>query len=97
MYDICNRRYVDAILQKGRYEDEIGAAVTMIERIDTSKSTIVLADRGCEAYNLFAHAHEKGLFYLIRAKKKGVVTACKTNFHAAFCGNTANETKERIY
>lgn len=79
MYDICNRRYTDAVLQNGCHKDEVGAAVAMVDRVDANQPTIFIADRNYESYNLLAHAHENGLFYLIRGKKRGIVTGCKAN------------------
>lgn len=42
----------------------------MIDRYDGSEKTIFIADRSYESYNIFAHAEEKGVNYLIRAKDK---------------------------
>ena len=40
----------------------------MIDRSSVESKTIIIADRGYEAYNNMAHIQEKGWFYLIRIK-----------------------------
>ena len=70
LYDLCNRRYVDAIVQPGRKKNEYRAMCDMIDRYSGPQKTIFIADRGYESYNIFAHAEEKGVHYLIRAKDK---------------------------
>ena len=67
LYDLCNRRYVDALIQPGRYNNEYKAMCDMIDRYQGTKA-IFIADRGYESYNIFAHAIEKEQFYLIRAR-----------------------------
>lgn len=69
LYDICNRTYMDALIQNRAEENEFRACVQMVERIPLEGGNIILlADRGYENYNLFAHAQEKGWKFLIRAK-----------------------------
>lgn len=68
LYDLCNRRYVDAIVEPGRKKNEIRALCDMIDRYNGSEKTIFIADRGYESYNVFAHAEEKEVSYLIRTK-----------------------------
>jgi hypothetical protein len=49
----------------------------MIKRSPLDKHTILIADRGYECYNIFAHAQEKGWNYLIRVKdfgSRGIIT-----------------------
>nr|WP_295685035.1 IS4 family transposase [uncultured Lachnoclostridium sp.] len=69
-YDLCNRTYVDAIIQPARLENENRAMCDLIDRYK-GKSVIFIADRGYENYNIFAHAEEKGMYYLIRMKDIG--------------------------
>lgn len=66
-YDICNRVYVDAIIQPAREENEKRAMCDLIDRYN-GVPAIFMADRGYENYNIFAHTEEKGMYYLIRAK-----------------------------
>ena len=67
MYDLLRHVYTDAILQKGRVRDEDQALIDMVDRA-TNHPAILLADRGYESYNVFAHIQEKGWHYLIRIK-----------------------------
>lgn len=70
LYDLCSRRYVDAIIQPGVKNNEPRAFCEMMDRYhatDTRK-TIFIADRGYSAYNVYAHAQSIGAYYLIRAK-----------------------------
>lgn len=68
MYDLCSRRYTDAIIQPGRYCNEYRAMTDMIDRCKSGNKTIFLADRGYEAYNIFAHAEQRNMYYLIRVR-----------------------------
>jgi hypothetical protein len=68
MYDLCNRVYVDTIVQSGRKENEFKALIDMVERSDIKEQTIVIADRGYESYNVFEHIEKKGWNYVIRIK-----------------------------
>ena len=67
MYDLLQKTYADAIIQKKRLLNEHEAFVSMIDR-STCKNALVIADRGYESYNSMAHMQEKGWFYLIRVK-----------------------------
>lgn len=71
LYDLCNRLYVDAIIQPGRNNNEAKAMVDMVDRSRITGKVIVIADRGYEGYNNFAHIEEKGWNYLIRVKDAG--------------------------
>ncbi len=67
-YDLCNRLYVDAIVQPRRLSNEGRALATMVDRSPIKEKTIVIADRGYESYNNFAHIERKGWNYVIRVK-----------------------------
>ena len=71
MFDLCNRRYIDAVIQAGRKENESLAMTQMIDRYNGEEKTIFIADRGYETYNIFAHTQQKGMYYLIRVKDGG--------------------------
>lgn len=62
MYDLLQRTYLDAILQKRRSTDEAGALTDLVDRSDISKA-LLLADRGYESYNNLAHIQEKRLVF----------------------------------
>lgn len=66
-YDLCNRIYVDAVIQPSREKNEDRAMCELIDRY-TGNTAIFIADRNYENYNIFAHAQEKGMYYLIRVK-----------------------------
>lgn len=67
-YDLCDRRYTDAIIQPGVTFSEPHAMTQMIDRYQGERKTIFIADRGYESYNIMAHIHEQGLKFLIRTK-----------------------------
>lgn len=71
LYDLCEKRYTDVMIQPARKENESLAMVQMIDRYPEQKKTIFIADRGYETYNIFAHVQEKGMYYLIRVKDGG--------------------------
>lgn len=66
-YDLCNRIYVDAVIQPSREKNEDRAMCDLIDRYRGS-TAIFIADRNYENYNIFAHVEEKGMYYLIRVK-----------------------------
>lgn len=70
LFDLCNRTFLDAVIQPAPKKDEIGALVEMVERNYFSEKTIIIADRGYESYNLLAHIMEKpNADFLIRIKQ----------------------------
>lgn len=71
MYDLLQRTYVDAIVQKRHVYDECRALVDIVDRSSWKHPTIIIADRGYEAYNVLAHIQEKGWYFLIRVKDSG--------------------------
>ena len=66
LYGLTNRRYIDAVLQDSRNENENKALISMIDKIDNN--TIVIADRNYDSYNNIAHFEAKRLKYVIRIK-----------------------------
>ncbi|MBU2704197.1 hypothetical protein Ga0466249_005351 [Sporomusaceae bacterium BoRhaA] len=71
LYDLCSRRYMDAVIQPGRKNNECRAMTDMIDRCVSGHKTIFIADRGYEAYNTFAHAERRDMYYLIRVRETG--------------------------
>ena len=69
LYDVLNRTYIDALVQTASTYQEHRACIQMIERVTLDK-VILIADRGYENYNIFAHAIEKGWKFAIRIKDK---------------------------
>ena len=66
LYDLMNRRYIDAVLQDSRNENEHSALISMAKNVKCD--SIIVADRGYEAYNNIAHLENNGLKYVIRIK-----------------------------
>jgi uncharacterized protein with NRDE domain len=68
LYDLCNRLYVDTVIQPSKVQNERKALVDMVDRSIVNDKTIIIADRNYESYNIFAHIEQKGWNYLIRVK-----------------------------
>lgn len=68
LYDLLSKRYLDVIVQPGRLKNEFAALCQMIDRYLYGGCPIFVADRGFASYNVFAHALDKGCFFVIRAK-----------------------------
>lgn len=66
LYDLMNRRYIDAVLQDSRNENEHYALISMAKNVKCD--SIIVADRGYEAYNNIAHLENNGLKYVIRIR-----------------------------
>ncbi|MCR4889633.1 MAG: transposase, partial [Ruminococcus sp.] len=64
LYDLMNRRYIAAVLQDSRCENENKALISMLENIH--HDSIVIADRNYDSYNNIAHLEAKGIKYVIR-------------------------------
>lgn len=68
LYDLTNRLYIDAKIQPIRELNERQALIEMVDDSPLEDPTILVADRGYESYNTFAHIEEKGWKYVIRVK-----------------------------
>lgn len=68
MYDLINKVYLDASVQPGRKTHETKALMDMVDDSSLYGEVLLLADRGYESYNAFAHIMEKGWKFLIRVK-----------------------------
>jgi len=66
LFDLENGIYTDVLVQKEHTKSEDKALCEMAERSKISEPVILLADRGYEAYNNFAHLEQRGWKYLIR-------------------------------
>lgn len=71
MYDLSSRLYVDSCIQPRRGENENKALTDMVDRSHIKDDVILIADRGYESYNNFAHIEKKGWNYVIRVKDSG--------------------------
>lgn len=70
LYDLKSKLYVESCLQVQKEKNETGALVDMVNRSTLAEPTLIIADRGYESYNVFAHLEEKGWKYMIRVKDK---------------------------
>lgn len=68
IYDVCSKFYVDASIQSGTKCGEAAAAVDLIKHLTDRFPVIIIADRGYENYNLFAHIEERLFDYVVRIK-----------------------------
>lgn len=104
MYVLCNKLYVDVCIQPARKENEFRALTDMTDRSDISGDVIVVADRGYESYNVFAHIEQKGWKYVIRVKdimSNGILSGLKlpnedefdVNIHRILTRKQTKETK----
>lgn len=68
-YDVLNRIYTDVLVQTAADYNESRACATMIDR-SKLENVILVADRGYENYNIFAHAIEKdgNSLYVLKIK-----------------------------
>lgn len=70
LYDILNQTYFDCIIQPQPRTDEIGALIAMLYMNDFDGKNLIIADRGYESYNTFAHLlNRDGVDFLIRVKQ----------------------------
>ena len=70
LYNLCARTFADIVIQVEPKKDEIGALISMLKRNNFTQKTLIIADRGFEAYNLIAHMIETpGVDFLIRVKQ----------------------------
>lgn len=70
LYDLINRVYIDGEIQPGRKLHERQALIEMTQNSVLDDKVLLIADRGYESYNVFAHMMEKGWKFLIRVKDK---------------------------
>ena len=68
LFDVCSKSFLDVIVQKGLHENETGAACELVDRISEKHPVIIMADRGYENYNLFAHIEERLFDYVVRVR-----------------------------
>lgn len=104
MYDLCNKLYVDVCIQPGKKVNEYRALTDMTDRSNISGDVIVIADRGYESYNVFAHIEKKGWYYAVRVKdimSNGILSALQlpnedefdVNISIILTRKQTNETK----
>ena len=68
VYDLLEKRYLDAVIQPREKMNEQDACVQMVDRNPLDGRSLYIADRGFFGYNLLAHIIEQNQFYLFRVK-----------------------------
>jgi len=68
LYDLCSKLYTNVLIQPKRKINEIRALTDIIDASNYRNNTIIIADRGYESYNVFAHIEQKGCKYAIRVR-----------------------------
>lgn len=68
LYDITNHTYCDFMVQGKKKLHERAALNTMIDRYSDLVPSILMADRGYESFNTFAHLIQKDMKFVIRMK-----------------------------
>ena len=84
LYDLCSKRYLDALIQPGRKENEFRAICQMADRFPYSGKTLFIAARGYASYNVFAHIARKGMnYHIISEKDAGIYDAMNKGIRKA--------------
>lgn len=70
LYDVLNKTYQYCVIQPQPRQDEVGALLFMMKWYDFKEKTLIVADRGYESYNVFAHIQNTpNTDFLIRVKQ----------------------------
>ena len=69
---MCSKRYLDLEVQLGRQKNEFPSFCNLMGRYTYGEYPIFVADRGFSSYNVFAHAIENQINFMIRAKDLNV-------------------------
>mgnify|MGYP000354716406 FL=1 len=68
LYDIMNKTYCDFHVQGKKKLHERAALNLMVDRYSDPAPSILMADRGYESFNTFAHLIRKNMKFVIRMK-----------------------------
>lgn len=80
LYDVCSKVFMDVVIQHGNERNETDAACIMVDRLPENDPVIIMADRGYENYNLFAHIEERLFDYVIRIRDIGTAKTMSAGF-----------------
>lgn len=69
LYHLKSGIFEEILFQAVHQQNEHAALATMLERSALSGEAILVADRGYESYNTFAHIENRGWKYVIRGKQ----------------------------
>lgn len=105
LYDVLNKTYQHCIIQPQPQQDEVGALTVMLKWYDFKEKTLIVADRGYESYNVFAHLmNTPNVDFLIRIKqdrssmrevRKLPMTELDTDVSFTITTTQTNEDKEK--
>ena len=87
MYDLVNNLYLDARVNGTMSHNEKKSLIDMVEESKLGTSTILIADRGYEAYGPLCSLQEKGWKFLFRVKdmaKNGILPPYKAPSEGEF-------------
>ncbi len=68
LFDLLEKRYIDAVIQPKRELHETDACCAMVDRSQLPGRCLFIADRGFLSYNVLAHIVENHHYFLIRAR-----------------------------
>ena len=68
IYDLLEKRYLDAVIQPRGKLDEQDACVQLVDRNPLVGDSLYIMDRGFYGFNLIAHIMNQSQFFLIRIK-----------------------------
>lgn len=70
LYDVLNKTYQYCVIQPQPQQDKVGALLFMMKWYEFKEKTLIVADRGYESYNIFAHIQNTpNTDFLIRVKQ----------------------------
>lgn len=105
LYDVLNKTYLHCVIQPQPEQDEVGALTFMVGWYPFKEKTLIVADRGYESYNAFAHLQqEENVDFLIRVKQdrtamreisKLPMTELDTDVSFTITTTQTNEDKEK--
>lgn len=105
LYDVLNKTYLHCVIQPQPEQDEVGALTFMVGWYPFKEKTLIVADRGYESYNAFAHLQrEENIDFLIRVKQdrtamreisKLPMTELDTDVSFTITTTQTNEDKEK--
>ena len=68
LFDLLSKRYLDCVVQPERLKSEFRAICDLADRYNDGGVPVFIGDRGVSSYNFYAHAIEKGIFFVVRVK-----------------------------
>lgn len=71
LYDVMNHIYIDAIITPGKQVAERNSLLQMVQNLSNKMSSIIVADRGYESYELLYNLLTIGMPFVLRIKKPG--------------------------